>query len=80
MAYLRPKKQRHPWLQDKFDRKPKLVATIALGNKMACQIWAMIFKEEIYKTEVVAEFRPVVKMDRFMKKTIQYDQAKEPFA
>jgi transposase len=39
----------YPWLQDKLDRKPKMVAAIALANKMARQIWAMIVKGERYK-------------------------------
>lgn len=38
-----------PWLQDKLDRKPKMVAAFALANKMARQIWAMIMNEENYK-------------------------------
>ena len=47
--------QRHqraagPWLQDKLSRKPKMVAAIALANKMARQIWAMLTKGEAYKT------------------------------
>ena len=36
-------------VQDKLDRKPKMVAAIALANKMARQIWAMITKEEHYQ-------------------------------
>lgn len=38
-----------PWLQDKLDRKPKMVAAVALANKMARQIWAMITLEETYQ-------------------------------
>lgn len=41
-------KRCNPWLQDKLDRKPKMVAAIALANKMARQIWAMITNEEAY--------------------------------
>lgn len=40
----------YPWLQDKLDRKPKLVAATALANKMARAIWAMLTKNEAYKT------------------------------
>lgn len=47
------KKRCHPWLKDKIDRKSKMVATIALANKMARQIWAMIINEEIYRTPPV---------------------------
>jgi transposase len=42
-------KRCNPWLQDKLDRKPKMVAAIALANKMARQVWAMITKGEAYK-------------------------------
>ena len=38
-----------PWLQDKLDSKPKMVAAIALANKMARQLWAMLLKGETYK-------------------------------
>ena len=48
-------KRCHPWLQDKLDRKPKMVAAIALANKMARQIWAMITKEEEYQPPAMAE-------------------------
>lgn len=44
----------HPWLQDKLDRKPKMVAAIALANKMARQVWAMITKEERYQPPATA--------------------------
>jgi transposase len=43
-------KRCHPWLQDKLDRKPKMVAAIALANKMARTIWAMLTKKEAYRT------------------------------
>jgi len=45
--------QGEPCLQDKLDRKLKIVAAIALANKMARQIWAMITKNEIYKLQKV---------------------------
>ena len=41
-----------PWLQDKLSRKPKMVAAIALANKMARQIWAMLSRGEAYKMPV----------------------------
>lgn len=54
-AAARRGKRCYPWLQDKLDRKPKMVAAVALANKMARQIWAMIKKQEMYKpTQVVA--------------------------
>jgi len=36
------------WLADKLARKPRMVAAIALANKMARQIWAMVTKNEVY--------------------------------
>ncbi|WP_424978951.1 IS110 family transposase [Leisingera sp. S232] len=50
-------KHRHPrevepWLQDKLDRKPRMVAAIALANKMARQIWAMLTKGEDYRNPI----------------------------
>lgn len=55
-AAARRGKRCHPWLQDKLDRKPKMVAAVALANRMARQIWAMITKEQGYqpKQEVAA--------------------------
>ncbi len=53
-GYARQKSRAELWLQDKLDRKPKMVAAIALANKMARQIWAMITGEEIYKPRAVA--------------------------
>ncbi|WP_282611266.1 IS110 family transposase [Pelagibius sp. Alg239-R121] len=48
-GYARQNSRAEPWLQDKLDRKPKMIAAIALANKMARQIWAMITKEEKYQ-------------------------------
>ena len=39
-----------PWLRDKLERKPRMVAAIALANKMARQIWAMLTRGEAYRT------------------------------
>ena len=38
-----------PWLRDKLERKPRMVAAIALANKMARQIWAMLTRGEAYR-------------------------------
>lgn len=38
-----------PWLLDKLARKPKKVAMIALANKMARIVWAMLTTGEIYR-------------------------------
>ena len=49
-AAARRGKRCHPWLQDKLDRKPKMVAAVALANRMARQIWAMITREQGYQS------------------------------
>ncbi|MEM9524137.1 MAG: IS110 family transposase, partial [Pseudomonadota bacterium] len=48
-GYARQNSRGELWLQDKLDRKPKMVAAVALANKMARQIWAMLKKEEAYQ-------------------------------
>ncbi|WP_298822420.1 IS110 family transposase [uncultured Roseibium sp.] len=53
-GHARQSSRAEPWLQDKLDRKPKMVAAIALANKMARQIWAMISKEEKYQPRKIA--------------------------
>ena len=52
-GYARQKTRAEPWLQDKLDLTPKMAAAIALANKMARQIWAMITKAETYKPQKV---------------------------
>ena len=37
------------WLARMLARKPKMLVAIALANKMALQIWAMLTKNEDYK-------------------------------
>lgn len=44
----RYKRQGGSWLQDKLNRKPRIVAAIALANKMARRVWAMLTKGEAY--------------------------------
>ena len=48
-GYARQNCPAPPWLQDKLTRKPKMGAAVALANKMARQIWAMITYEETYQ-------------------------------
>lgn len=43
-----------PWLDRMLTTKPRLVAAIALANKMARTIWAMLTKHEPYRDPVVA--------------------------
>ncbi|WP_310619544.1 IS110 family RNA-guided transposase [Flexibacterium corallicola] len=40
---------RHPWLEALLARKAPLVAAVALANKMARTVWAMITKGETYR-------------------------------
>ncbi len=53
----KPEEERSTWLSRLLDRKPRMIAAIALANKMARAIWAMLTKGEDYKvpaTEVAA--------------------------
>lgn len=42
------------WLSRMLARKPKMLVAIALANKMARQIWAMLTKHEDYKDPELA--------------------------
>jgi transposase len=42
------------WLSRMLARKPKMLVAIALANKMARQIWAMLTKKEDYKDPALA--------------------------
>ena len=42
------------WLGRMMQRKPKMLAAIALANKMARQIWAMLIRQEDYRNPVKA--------------------------
>lgn len=42
------------WLSRMLVRKPKMLVAIALANKMARQIWAMLTKNEDYKDPALA--------------------------
>jgi len=42
------------WLSCMLTRKPKMLVAIALANKMARQIWAMLTKNEDYRDPVLA--------------------------
>ena len=37
------------WLSKMLERKPVMLVAIALANKMARQIWAMLTKNETYR-------------------------------
>ena len=42
------------WLSQLLARKPKMLVAIALANKMARQIWAMVVKNEDYRDPALA--------------------------
>ena len=42
------------WLAKMLERKPRMLVAIALANKMARTIWAMLTKEEDYRNPTVA--------------------------
>ena len=42
------------WLARMLDRKPRMLVAIALANKMARGIWAMLTKNEDYRDPVPA--------------------------
>lgn len=42
------------WLSRMLARKPTMLVAIALANKMARQIWAMLTKNEDYKDPALA--------------------------
>lgn len=42
------------WLEQMMARKPRMLVTVALANKTARIIWALLIKQEEYKTPVAA--------------------------
>jgi len=42
------------WLRRMLARKPKLLVAIALANKMAREVWAMLAKGEAFRVPAVA--------------------------
>ena len=40
-----------PWIISKLERKPRMLTAVALANKMARQIWAMLTKGESYRSK-----------------------------
>jgi transposase len=51
---LRTGKIKEGWLARMLARKPRLVVAIALANKMARSIWAMLVKQEDYRDPAAA--------------------------
>jgi transposase len=42
------------WLEQMMARKPRMLVTVALANKTARIIWALLLKQEDYKAPVAA--------------------------
>ena len=42
------------WLQRMLARKPRMVVAVALANKMARRLWAMLVKHEVYRDPPIA--------------------------
>ena len=42
------------WFERMLARKPKMLVAIALANKMARQLWAMLTKNEDYRDPALA--------------------------
>jgi transposase len=43
-----------PWLEQMLARKPRMLVTVALANKMARIFWVLLIKQENYKAPVAA--------------------------
>ena len=43
------------WLEQMLARKPRMLVTVALANKMARIIWALLVKQENYRAPVPAK-------------------------
>jgi transposase len=44
----------NPWLAERLKRKPRMVVAVALANKMARTIWALLTKGGTYRVPAVA--------------------------
>ena len=49
MAVVRRGETRDPWLARMLSRKPKMLVVVALANRMARIVWALMTKREIYR-------------------------------
>ena len=54
MGRTRQKLPVENWLGRLLARKPKMLVAIALANRMARQLWAMLTKNEDYKDPALA--------------------------
>ena len=46
------------WLEQMLARKPRMLVTVALANKMARIVWALLVKQENYRAPVAARRKP----------------------
>jgi transposase len=46
---------RGSWLEQMLARKPRMLVTVALANKMARIVWALLIKQENYRAPVAAK-------------------------
>ena len=46
---------RGSWLEQMLARKPRMLVTVALANKMARIVWAPLVKQENYRAPVAAK-------------------------
>jgi len=46
---------RGSWLEQMLARKPRMLVTVALANKIARIVWALLVKQENYRAPVVAK-------------------------
>jgi len=42
------------WLEQMLARKPRMLVAVALANKMARIVWALLVKHEVYRAPVAA--------------------------
>ena len=42
------------WLEQMMARKPRMLVTVALANRTARIVWALLLKQEDYKAPVAA--------------------------
>ena len=45
---------RNPWLARMLARKPKMLVAVALANRMARVVWALMVRKEVYRVPATA--------------------------
>ena len=61
-SYLRSHRERTPWFEQLVRRKAARVASVALANKLARIAWAILTKNEVYRSRVVDQARTVTRI------------------